>query len=559
MPVGCLDEFEGCLPLSSKWFLQAWSSPVQAAGMHQASLPPLVPATVVCRARGEGVPLTSSCRAARQGDLLLLGCHRTGRLTGVRMLKGAQVVLRDEHVVEVKGPAVPQLCMHLETADEASRWAEELQRASCWLSPDAHPAVLGIVAEAQPTKHLDVQNQLKPAAQDGTCTSSHASVSSTEAPEGNPWGFEDSENSVDLERWVEAQTRRSSQLLELFHEEMSWMELAADKLAERREWEERQAQCIDALEQEETSHQEGLCMLESMVDALSARCQQAESGSGAQYFYIGDEVASRSASSPSTGVKERRRQRLQRPQQRFRTVSSLREDIRETLQRAEDAWERRRKVLQQQAEAILRRRGAMPTPPNTSEPQRPRAPLRLMRQGPPRVASSLLQRSGEKTRMNLRKQLSALERHRREHLQLSDTEVPSDQAGSEQGIADEEWWKEQQGAAKVAEPLLSTEVLAPEERAAGDAEQAAVAAAADLSEEDAAAIQAQAFEASEATSCHASSPLKTFVIPEPVPLQPAEETELQVALHKRRQEVELKGHHFTKEGAHSGADMRCSA
>jgi len=99
--------------------------------------------------------------------------------------------------------------------------------------------------------------------------------------QGNELAVESKEQSdeehSDLEEWVEEQTARSSQLLELFQQEQTWMDQAADKLAERRMLNKQEAESIDLLEREDAEHQESLTDLEAWVGKLSEHYASGES------------------------------------------------------------------------------------------------------------------------------------------------------------------------------------------------------------------------------------------------------------------------------------------
>eukprot|EP00440_Ansanella_granifera_P061132 gb/GFBE01066272.1/.p1 GENE.gb/GFBE01066272.1/~~gb/GFBE01066272.1/.p1 ORF type:complete len:788 (+),score=196.85 gb/GFBE01066272.1/:1-2364(+) len=604
MATACFDQLEGCLNIAELLRLQALAAARQhscGSYAHQDArgepLPPgfqghnqpLVPPRIVCRARGEGVPIGSTCRVARQGDLLLIGCLRTGKLTGVRMLKGATVVLRDLTVVDVSAACAPHLSMRLETPEEAEKWAEELRSASCWPpraagqgdsqqpTPRQPPSALTVEPPTS-SRQLAMSSQVKPSA------GSPASDPSTEAPEGDAWGvkakseessngevsqaeshqerqyfadfYEESteqekvddesedygDNSSDLEGWVEAQTRRSTELMQLFEQEMHWMEMAAGELADRRNEADREAECIDALEEEQASHQQGLCLLESMVDALSAQCQPGENPDGPQYFYIGDEAsppkrppklpaATRSprsagaAETPGTPSK-----RGIRSQQELSSPSARRDGIQKELKSAEDAWEARRRVLQEQAEAksMLRRRGglaeAKPAAVPKSPKRRVRPPLQLLRSHRPREQlpsllqqQQLIQQREEQRRLQeeeaarrLEQQLSDLERHGRTSFRIdtpcaSDENLDREEAAEHSALAteDEAWAAQKlevcfeaafEGVAADSAVEAAAEVAADEPAAAEAAEHAAVA---DAAEEAAAATSAKEAAAAE--------------------------------------------------------------
>eukprot|EP00930_Biecheleria_cincta_P021372 TRINITY_DN15866_c0_g1_i1.p1 TRINITY_DN15866_c0_g1~~TRINITY_DN15866_c0_g1_i1.p1 ORF type:complete len:1026 (-),score=182.55 TRINITY_DN15866_c0_g1_i1:114-2735(-) len=213
-------------------------------------------------------------------------------------------------------------------------------------------------------------------------------------------GITDCTDSSDLEDWVESQMQRSSELLALFKEEMHFMEKVADELAERRNLAECEATCIDALEEEEATQQKGLCMLESMVSTLSARCRHVQTGDSPQYFPLGEEDTGAGTSSSSSSLyrpipkstKPRRLPDLQH--ENVLRTSKVKEDIRRIVQGAEETWEAQRKAFQEQAIAAARnnletnnlhKRNARKLPKEHA-----RQPLRLQRRDNPREQQSLL-------------------------------------------------------------------------------------------------------------------------------------------------------------------------
>lgn len=214
-------------------------------------------------------------------------------------------------------------------------------------------------------------------------------------------GITDCTDSSNLEDWVDGQMQRSSDLLALFKQEMHFMEKVADELADRRNLAECEATCIDALEEEEAEQQKGLCMLESMVSSLSARCRDVKNGGGPQYFDlweedngVGTSSSSGSLYSPTVkGTKSRCLTGLRR-QNALRT-SKVKENIRRIVQGAEDTWEAQRRAFQQQAVASAKhnhKEACDPEKKNGSKLPKghARQPLRLQRRDAPREQQSLL-------------------------------------------------------------------------------------------------------------------------------------------------------------------------
>eukprot|EP00439_Symbiodinium_sp_Y106_P059802 s708_g8.t1 len=76
-----------------------------------------------------------------------------------------------------------------------------------------------------------------------------------------------------LEDFVEERVRRTSELLELFSQEQKWLDHAADVMAARRMRAKEEADAIEALEQEDATHQEELSQLEAYVRQMSEHCE----------------------------------------------------------------------------------------------------------------------------------------------------------------------------------------------------------------------------------------------------------------------------------------------
>ncbi|OLP94841.1 hypothetical protein AK812_SmicGene23110 [Symbiodinium microadriaticum] len=81
------------------------------------------------------------------------------------------------------------------------------------------------------------------------------------------------EAAEELEDFVEERVRRTSELLELFSQEQKWLDHAADVMAARRMRAKEEADAIEALEQEDATHQEELSQLEAYVRQMSEHCE----------------------------------------------------------------------------------------------------------------------------------------------------------------------------------------------------------------------------------------------------------------------------------------------
>jgi len=423
MSVACFDQIEGILelvnplraltpsgsrtPRTPRTNWTPWTPRTQTprnptveakADQHEGESPVVVPPTIVCRAKGDGVPLGLLCRVARRGDLLMLGCHRTGKLTGVRMLKNASVEITSPGVIEIYARSAPSLVLRFDTAQEAEYWAADFRGcptqpptprgmatprigASVMSTPRVQrpfgsqpqgdgiglsPWMAGGALDA-PSVITAGRHRSKESASTcsgvGTTRSTRAStrrIPRRTAKENTPDTTNSEEdNSSDLEGWVEAQTARSSRLMQLFEKEHRRMEATADDLADQRLLIERKSRTIDVLEAEEAEHQQGLDKLQEVVAQLSSRCQKVEDGP--QYFYIGDSEVETHTLSPSSTAGTlsmgETRSKPMIPQLKLPGGSS---SIEQSVARAEDAWEARRRVLQQQAEERAQRRAGMP-------------------------------------------------------------------------------------------------------------------------------------------------------------------------------------------------------
>ncbi|CAE7463580.1 unnamed protein product [Symbiodinium sp. CCMP2592] len=195
------------------------------------------------------------------------------------------------------------------------------------------------------------------------------------------------ENSSDLEGWVEAQTARSSRLMQLFEKEHRRMNATADKLADRRQLIERESRCIDALEAAEHEHQQGLDKLHEVVAQLSSRCRKADDGP--QYFYIGDSEVETQAVSPSSTAGQITPAQSKPPAGLPQlNLSGCRENIERSVASAEDAWEERRRVLQEQAQSREARRAELPAAEDSAIRKTPlMSPRRMAGSGRKRQSS----------------------------------------------------------------------------------------------------------------------------------------------------------------------------
>ncbi|OLQ08433.1 hypothetical protein AK812_SmicGene8093 [Symbiodinium microadriaticum] len=196
------------------------------------------------------------------------------------------------------------------------------------------------------------------------------------------------ENSSDLEGWVEVQTARSARLMQLFEKEHRRMNATADKLADRRQLIERESRCIDVLEAAEHEHTQGLEKLHEVVAQLSSRCRKADDGP--QYFYIGDsEVETQTVSPASTaGQITPAPSKLPAGLPQL-NLSACRENIERSVASAEDAWEERRRVLQEQAESREARRAELPAAGDAAIRKTPlMSPRRMAGSGRKRQSSS---------------------------------------------------------------------------------------------------------------------------------------------------------------------------
>lgn len=166
------------------------------------------------------------------------------------------------------------------------------------------------------------------------------------------------------------------------------MNATADKLADRRQLIERESRCIDALEAAEHEHTQGLEKLHEVVAQLSSRCRKADDGP--QYFYIGDsEVETQTVSPASTaGQITPAPSKLPAGLPQL-NLSACRENIERSVASAEDAWEERRRVLQEQAESREARRAELPAAGDAAIRKTPlMSPRRMAGSGRKRQSSS---------------------------------------------------------------------------------------------------------------------------------------------------------------------------
>ncbi|CAK9117053.1 unnamed protein product [Durusdinium trenchii] len=76
MAIACFDQFEGLLELAKPALEALTPRRLKSITTPKVNPAVVVPATVVCRAKGDGVPAGLLCRVSVQGELLMLGCHR---------------------------------------------------------------------------------------------------------------------------------------------------------------------------------------------------------------------------------------------------------------------------------------------------------------------------------------------------------------------------------------------------------------------------------------------------------------------------------------------------
>lgn len=301
--------------------------------------------------------------------------------------------------------------------------------------------------------------------------------------------------------------------MELFEKEQQRLNVTANELRDRRLWLDEESRCIDHLEAQEATHQEGLSKIQYMVETLSSRYHKAKSFEGPQYFYIGDSeveadsrkvrAASHSPSSKGKGPEGPLVPKL--------NLLSCRSRIQRTVERAEDAWEERRKVLQQQAEDTLRRSGSASSASAeaTVEEQQPEQVL-------------------------VQAKVEALSSR-------------SDASGSSAGS-----WKRMISSEDDAHPDA-----AQLGKMAADVAVACALGEADHREEmgEKPTVWRHSKSFPRGVSGESQPESVHWVIPEPTPEQPMEDSELQLALQKRLRQVESSHCEFTKEGHTSHADV----
>lgn len=448
MSVACFDQLEGILEFANPFRALTprglrtprtprtpretprGEAPKTPRGEAEADGAVVVPPTLVCRAKGDGVPLGLLCRVSRRGELLMLGCHRTGKLTGVRMLKNAEVEVPNPGVIEINARNAPSLVLRCDTAQEADYWAEDFK--GCPTQPSTPrgattprvggstvgtPRVERTSATAQPRQSdfaglspwtaggaldapsciLGGRHRSKESASTCSGVATTRSTAASRRRRSNRLYKEkesapettnsEEENSSDLEGWVEAQTARSSRLMQLFEKEHRRMNATADKLADRRQLIERESRCIDALEAAEHEHQEGLDKLHEVVAQLSSRCRKADDGP--QYFYIGDsEVETQTVSPASTAGQITPAQNKLPAGLPQLNLNACRENIERSVASAEDVWEERRRVLQEQAQSREARRAELPAAQDSAIRKTPlMSPRRMAGSGRKRQSS----------------------------------------------------------------------------------------------------------------------------------------------------------------------------
>jgi len=578
MALSCFDQLEGLFELAKPAIeaLTPRSLKKQLCGPKVVDST-VVPATVVCRAKGDGVPMGLLCRVSIQGELLMLGCHRTGKLGGVRMLKNANIVITSPGCLEITASNQPFLRLRFDTAQQAEYWAEQLRGAAQVLqtprgpssargnySARGTPSARGLysarhegskisawMAGADTKMSFFPQGRKSSKESLGSVETSrrkkhsrHLSRKARQCSEDST--KESSEDTSSLEEWVEAQTERSSRLLQLFEKEERRLNATAEELRDRRLLLEHESRCIDDLEAQEAYQQEGLNKIQYMVDTLSSRYRKAKSAEGPQYFYIGDsEVeteAPRKLSSQSLSLSPTYRD-SRRPRIPKLDLSACRSRIQRAVERAEEVWERQRQVVQQQAEQAVKAARQESGPTSTQD-------------------------GGISPDLKVSELVSKPSSLVEEETQQPQTEQAATSHRSSMVISESEegsWCRmiSPEDSVDVAEEVSLAAVESEKVSETGDNE------IAEMSEESAIQVESKAgttawrqnknfprsgSNLSETGSIGRTEPVN-WIIPEPMPEDPVEDTELQLALQKRLRQVESSHCEFTKEGRTSHADV----
>eukprot|EP00435_Cladocopium_sp_Y103_P009428 s494_g2.t1 len=354
---------------------------------------------------------------------------------------------------------------------------------------------------------------------------------------------ESSEDNSSLEEWVEAQTERSSRLMQLFEKEERRLNATADELRDRRLLIESESRCIDDLEAQEASQQEGLSKLQRMVDTLSSRYRKAKSAEGPQYFYIGDsevetdaprKTASLSLSPTYRGSK--------RPMVPKLDLSTCRARIQRAVQRAEDAWEQHRKVVQRQAEHQAEQAARQPPPEPVVQAEEGERPEEAALQEPMLESTPVVEELQSEEVME----------SRRSSVVLSESEegswnrmIPPEE---DVDVAADNEAQIEADPALQSEQVDETDIAITNEAPQGESEPKPSVWRHNKN------FPRSGSTLSEAESAGRLEPVN-WIIPEPVPEDPVEDTELQLALQKRLRQVESSHCEFTKEGQSSHADV----
>lgn len=567
MAIGCFNQLEGLFELA-KPALEALTPRSLKRQLYgpKAVDSTVVPATVVCRAKGDGVPAGLLCRVSVQGELLMLGCHRTGKLGGVRMLKNAEVVITSPGCLEITAPNQPLLTLRFDTIQQAEYWAAQLRGAAQVLQTPRGPysargnSARGPYSRSRPGSKI---SPWMPGVDTGISffpqgrKSSKESLGSVSTSQRNrhsrhsrPYKArqcsedstkESSEENSSLEEWVEAQTERSSKLMQLFEKEERLLNATADELRDRRLLIENESRCIDDLEAQEASQQEGLSKLQRMVDTLSSRYRKAKSAEGPQYFYIGDsevetdaprKTASLSLSPTYRGTK--------RPSVPKLDLSTCRARIQRAVQRAEHVWEQHRKVVQRQAEHQAEQAARQPPPETVAQAQE---------EGERPEEAVVQEPMVESTPVEEEFQQSEVMESRRSSVVLSESEEGSwnrmippeedvDVAADNEAQIEADPAQEQVDETDISNTNEAQESPEPKPSVWRHNKN----------------FPRSGSSLSEAESAGRLEPVN-WIIPEPVPEDPVEDTELQLALQKRLRQVESSHCEFTKEGQSSHADV----
>lgn len=569
MALSCFDQLEGLFELAKPAIeaLTPRSLKKQLYGPKVVDST-VVPATVVCRAKGDGVPMGLLCRVSIQGELLMLGCHRTGKLGGVRMLKNANIVTTSPGCLEITAPNQPFLRLRFDTAQQAEYWAEQLRGAAQVLQTPRGPYSARGTCSARgtysargskispwmagPDTGMSFFSQGRKSSKESLGSveisrrkkhSRHLSRKARQCSEDST--KESSEDTSSLEEWVEAQTERSSRLMQLFEKEEQRLNATAEELRDRRLLLEHESRCIDDLEAQEASQQEGLSKIQYMVDTLSSRYRKAKSAEGPQYFYIGDsEVeteAPRKLSSQSLSLSPTYRDDRRRPRIPKLDLSACRSRIQRAVERAEDVWERQRQVVQQQAEQAVKAARQKSSPTSTQDGGNSADLEEEIGNPSSLVEEEIQQPQTEQAVMSHRSSMVISESEEGSWCRMISPEDSVDVA-EEVSLAVESEKVSEKGDNEIAE-MSEESALQVEPKPAGTT----------------AWRQSKNFprsgsNLSETGSIGRSEPVNR-IIPEPMPEDPVEDTELQLALQKRLRQVESSHCEFTKEGRTSHADV----